>query len=228
MSILLYWVKVSHMFYDIITKGGYVMYPLVLCSIISLAVILERIVFWIGASRNSEPELVGKVLDLSEKGDFDEAARIAEPSGDYMVKILLCGIVHRAFSPSDALRMAADEAVRRMKKYLSVLDTIITLAPLLGIFGTVTGIIISFQFFGQSGVVAPEKVTSGIAQALITTAAGLGVAMFSLIPYNYFISKIEDAESGIEKYATSLEILFEKHRSNGNAKVSAADDVEKG
>jgi biopolymer transport protein ExbB len=202
------------MLYEIITKGGYVMYPLLLCSVISCAVILERIVFWVRASRCRDPEGIDAMLSLAEHGDFDAAADTGERSADYIAKILLCGIVHRQFSPSDALAMAGDEAVRRMKKHLGILDTIITLAPLLGIFGTVTGIIISFKFFGDRGIADPETVTSGIAQALITTATGLGIAILTLIPYNYFIARIEAAESDIEKYATSLEIVFRQKEQN--------------
>ena len=93
---------------------------------------------------------------------------------------------------------------------MSILDTLITVAPLLGIFGTVTGIIHSFDVLGTSGIENPHMVTAGIAEALITTAAGLGIAIFSIFPYNYFNSRVESAAIAIEKYATSLEIVYEK------------------
>ena len=93
---------------------------------------------------------------------------------------------------------------------MGVLDTMITVAPLLGIFGTVLGIISSFEVLGSTGIEHPQEVTSGIAQALITTAAGLGIAILSVFPYNYFNSRVENAAVLIEKYATSLEIVFEK------------------
>jgi biopolymer transport protein ExbB len=83
-------------------------------------------------------------------------------------------------------------------------------APLLGIFGTVIGIILSFEVLGSSGIEHPQAVTAGIAQALITTATGLGIAILSVFPYNYFNSRIERAALDIEKYATSLEIVYEK------------------
>lgn len=200
------------MIYEIMIKGGLVMYPLLFCSILSLAIILERLFFWINASRNKAPDMVDRILSLAEQRSFEEASGIAGSSKDYLAKILLCGLVHREFSLSAALEMASGDAVKMMKKYLGILDTIITLAPLLGIFGTVTGIIHSFEFLSASVIPDPKTVTSGIAQALITTAAGLGVAILTLIPYNYFISKIEDAERLIEKYATSLEIVFNKHK----------------
>jgi biopolymer transport protein ExbB len=93
---------------------------------------------------------------------------------------------------------------------MSVLDTMITVAPLLGIFGTVIGIIISFEILGTTGIENPQAVTAGIAQALITTATGLGIAILSVFPYNYFNSRVENAALAIEKYATSLEIVYEK------------------
>ena len=93
---------------------------------------------------------------------------------------------------------------------MGVLDTMITVAPLLGIFGTVIGIIASFEALGSAGIDQPQAVTAGIAQALITTAAGLGIAILSVFPYNYFNSKVEKAVLNIEKYATSLEIVYEK------------------
>ncbi len=86
----------------------------------------------------------------------------------------------------------------------------ITVAPLLGIFGTVLGIISSFEMLGTSGIADPKLVTSGIAQALITTATGLGIAIIAVIPYNYFNSRINHAIHIMEKYATSLEVVYKK------------------
>jgi biopolymer transport protein ExbB len=83
-------------------------------------------------------------------------------------------------------------------------------APLLGIFGTVIGIISSFEILGSTGIEHPETVTAGIAQALITTAAGLGIAILSVFPYNYFNSRVENAAQTIERYATSLELVSER------------------
>ena len=86
----------------------------------------------------------------------------------------------------------------------------ISIIRILGIFGTVIGIIISFDLLGTSGIEHPQAVTAGIAQALITTAAGLGIAILSVFPYNYYNARVENAAMTIEKYATSLEIVYEK------------------
>jgi len=96
-----------------------------------------------------------------------------------------------------------------------VLDTMITVAPLLGIFGTVIGIITSFQVLGATEIADPKAVTGGIAQALITTATGLGISITTVFPFNYFNSRIDDAIHVMEKYATSLEVVYENMQPGG-------------
>ncbi len=190
--------------------GGPVMYPLLACSIIVMTVIIERILFWIGLDRNRDKALVDNVLDLCRTGDWESVRSRTKGSKDYIIKILVTGILHRDFSMAKAMESAAAEEIKGMQKYMSVIDTMITVAPLLGIFGTVIGIILSFEMLGTAGIEHPQAVTAGIAQALITTAAGLGIAILSVFPYNYFNSRIEKSALDIEKYATSLEIVYEK------------------
>ena len=205
--------------FDFFIKGGPVMYPLLACSIISLTVIIERILFWIREDMHRDQHLVDDVLELCRQGDWDEVRTRVAGSKDYIIRILVTGILHKEFSMTKAMETAATDEIKRMRKYLSVLDTMITVAPLLGIFGTVLGIITSFELLGTSGIEHPQAVTAGIAQALITTASGLGIAILTVFPYNYFNSRAENAAIYIEKYATSLEIVYEKlaPKSNGNA-----------
>lgn len=195
---------------DIFIKGGPVMYPLLVCSVIVLTVVIERIFFWVGMDMRRNKQLVDDVLELCRHGDWESIRAKTKGSKDYIIRILVTGILHREFSMTKAMESAAADEIKRMRRYHSVLDTMITVAPLLGIFGTVTGIIISFEVLGTAGIENPQAVTAGIAQALITTAAGLGIAIFSVFPYNYFNSRIENAVLAIEKYATSLEIVYEK------------------
>jgi biopolymer transport protein ExbB len=195
-------------------RGGPIMYPLLICSLISVAIIVERIIFWLEVKRGRDTLLISEMLQLAEKGDYDKAAQRARGSRDYIARVLLEGIVHRNYSLSQALEMGAEEEVKRMRKNLTILDTIITLAPLLGILGTVTGIINSFHLLGAAGIESPRVVTEGIAQALITTATGLAIAIMTLIPYNYFLSRIERTAREIEKFASSLELTFERQRNS--------------
>jgi biopolymer transport protein ExbB len=109
-----------------------------------------------------------------------------------------------------AMEASAVEEIKQMRRYMGVLDTMITVAPLLGILGTVLGIIDSFEVMGTTGIEHPRLVTSCFAQALITTASGLGIAILSVFPFNYFNSRVERAAMNMEKYATSLEIVYKK------------------
>jgi len=186
------------------------MIPLLGCSLIALTVIIERALFWVREDLRRNPALVDEVLTTCRSGDWEAVRRAVAGSRDFVVRILVSGILHREFSMTKAMETAAADEMQRMRRYLTVLDTMITVAPLLGIFGTVLGIISSFDLLGQSGIEDPRAVTGGIAQALITTASGLGIAILSVFPYNYFNARAESAALAIEKYATSLEIVYGK------------------
>lgn len=195
---------------DLFIKGGPVMYPLLLCSVISLTVIIERFIFWIGVGMGRNQKLVDEVLELSRKGDWENIRLKAKGSKNYVIRVLISGILHREYSLSKAMESAAADEISRMGRFMGILDTMITVAPLLGILGTVLGIIESFNMLDSFGIENPQAVTGGIAQALITTATGLAIAIVTVFPYNYFNSRIEKAAKIIEKYATSFEIVYER------------------
>lgn len=198
------------------------MYPLLLCSMMVLTVVIDRLIFWVRVDMNRNRPLVDEILELSRKGDWEAVRTRTLQNRDYVVRILVTGILHREFSMTKAMESAAADEIRRMRRFMGVLDTMITVAPLLGILGTVTGIISSFEMLGSTGIEHPQAVTAGIAQALITTAAGLGIAILSVFPYNYFNSRVDRASLNIEKYATSLEIVYEKIvYTNGTARGEA-------
>ncbi len=195
---------------EMFIKGGPVMYPLLLCSVISLSVIIERLFFWIDVDRARSRGLLDEVLELCRQGDWEAVRLKASGSKNYVIRVLISGILHRDYSLSKAMESAAADEVNRMGHFMGVLDTMITIAPLLGILGTVTGIINSFDMLGTQGAENPQLVTAGIAEALITTAAGLIIAIATLVPFNVFNARIERATRTIEKYATSFEIVYEK------------------
>jgi len=206
---------------DVFIKGGPVMYPLLACSIIALTVIIDRIIFWIKEDMRRNQSLLDRVLEQCRNGDWEGVRRDVSGSKDFIIRILVSGILHREFSMTKAMETAASDEIKRMRRYLAVLDTMITVAPLLGIFGTVIGIITSFEILGVSGIEHPQAVTAGIAQALITTAAGLGIAILSVFPFNYFNARVENAALAIERYATSLEIVYEKLEQPGEEEQGA-------
>jgi len=205
---------------DLFFRGGPVMYPLLACSILVLTVIIERLLFWVTVDLNGNRQLIEEVLELCRQGDWEAVRDKVSDSKDFIIKVLVSGILHREFSMTKAMEATAAEEIQNMRRYMGVLDTMITVAPLLGIFGTVIGIIASFEALGIAGIDQPQAVTVGIAQALITTAAGLGIAILSVFPYNYFNSRVEKAVLNIEKYSTSLEIVYEKLEGNQEASNS--------
>jgi biopolymer transport protein ExbB len=193
-------------------KGGPVMYPLLACSILALTVVIERTIFWAREDLRRNQTLVDDVLELCRRADWEAVRARVRGSKDYVIRILVNGVLHREYSMTKAMESATADEIKRMRRFLGVLDTMITIAPLLGILGTVTGIITAFQHIQVTGMEQPQEVTAGIAQALITTAAGLFIAIPSLILYNHFNARVENAALSIEKYTTSLEIVYEKLR----------------
>lgn len=197
--------------WEVFQSGGPVMWPLLACSFIALVVILERMLFWLSFSLNRNRSLAGEVLDSASRGDWEGIRKLTSNSRDYVIRVMVSGILHRNYDMGRAMEAEAEGQVRKMQRFMSVLDTMITVSPLLGIFGTVLGIITSFKILGMAGIDDPRAVTGGIAQALITTASGLGIAIISVFPYNYFNSRVEHAVHEMEKYATSLELACERY-----------------
>jgi biopolymer transport protein ExbB len=122
-------------------------------------------------------------------------------------------LAERGTSFTNALITASSEELRRFSRGLSVLDTVITLAPLLGLLGTVVGMIHSFGLLGADELGAPTAITGGIAEALIATASGLAVAITALIPFNYLNSRLEEARHELEQAGNRLELLLLKQQS---------------
>jgi len=196
--------------YELMIKGGPVMWPLLACSIVALAVVFERIIFWMVVSQRKNQKLINRIFTLTEEGDFDTAIKEGEASLCLVCRILTSGLAHRNYGLVQSLEAAAMQEIEKMKRYLSVLDTIITLAPLLGILGTVSGIIISFDLLGTTGIEDPKAVTGGIAQALLTTAAGLAIAIVALLPYNALTRKVERVTRYLEQLMTCYEVTVQK------------------
>lgn len=190
---------------SIIVKGGLVMIPLVLCSIISLAVTIERLLYW---RRISSKQPVEQMLASVEQGKLTEALSDGQESPLPAARVLAAGLAHRNPSYSKAMEVAAQGEMPILKRRLVVLDTIITLAPLLGLLGTITGMISSFGIMSDAGLGQPHAVTGGVAEALIATATGLLIAILTLIPYNYFTSRVEKEMEDIEYFASRMELAL--------------------
>jgi len=193
----------------LLIKGGLMMIPLLICSVVSLTIVIERFLYWYRMRSKGLPE---RMLHLVEDDQIDGALELARGAKDPTLRVLAVGIEHGNPSPGEAMEAAALAEVPDMKQYLPVLDTIVTLAPLLGLLGTIIGMISSFGIMSLAGIGQPHAITGGIAEALIVTATGLSVAICTLIPYNYFQSKSERKIEEIETYASRLELLLKRSK----------------
>jgi biopolymer transport protein ExbB len=196
---------------DMFILGGPIMWPLLVASIVALTVVFERLYFIIQQRRQHDPTTVERMLTSAEKGDFKAAHDIGAKSHGYVAKALTHALGHRDISFSNALLHASSVELQRFNRGISVLDTIVTLAPLLGLLGTVTGMIRAFSLLGASELGAPTAITGGIAEALIATAFGLIIAMVALLPFNFLNARLEQARQEIENAAAQLEMSILKH-----------------
>ncbi|MFH1969075.1 MAG: MotA/TolQ/ExbB proton channel family protein [Verrucomicrobiota bacterium] len=197
--------------WSVIIKGGPVMWPLLICSLLSVTITIERLLFWWRQRMSARrEELLDRLLQHTECGEFDQAIQIARRHPFAATRILAAGLKHHAYGLEGSLEVAAGDEIARMKYGLTALDTVITLAPLLGILGTVMGIIHSFRILEAVEIQDPSAVISGLAEALITTAVGLIIAMVTLVPYNVLVSKIQREARRLEQIIAQFEVAFKK------------------
>jgi biopolymer transport protein ExbB len=203
-NIIVYWFK----------HGGPIMWPILVVCIAAIAVVGERTIWWMREKFRRDPERLEKLLAAIEAGDFAAAAQLSKNSEDPVIRMIYHGMNHYHSSLQGALQVAAGMEMQRAGRFLTVMDTLVTLAPLLGLLGTVTGIMGSFGSIG-SAELAVEKVTGGIGEALIATACGLGIAIFSLIPFNFFTAKLSRLQFELETAATNVEVMVQAAKSKG-------------
>ena len=194
-------------FLNLLMSGGWMMIPIIGCSLLALTVSIERFIYF----RNFQASrLAPKMLSLIEQEKFTDALAIAEHQPSPVLRVISTGVHQRTNYPSKAMEVTAIVELTKMKRGLPVLDTVITLGPLLGLLGTIIGMIDSFGIMSQSGLGNPHAVTGGVAEALICTAAGIVVAVTTLIPYNFFVARMEQETEKIEHYATKTEATLQR------------------
>lgn len=194
----------------IFVKGGPIMWPLLAASILAMATVLERTLFLLNEKRKRSIKARERLFADIEAGDIGAAIRNSERSKDYVVRTLRYALDHRGKSLANALLLAQSRELKRFKRGIAILDTVITLSPLLGLLGTVTGMMGSFSLIGGD-LSAPGAITGGIAEALIATAFGLGIAIVCLLPFNLLNTKVDTAQAEIEAAAKQLELLLHPH-----------------
>lgn len=191
-----------------LAKGGPVMVPLAVCSMLAATVMIERFLALRRGDRGGE-ELIGQIRKAYRAGDGAEALAECERVGGPVGNVLAAGL--RASLRGEPVREAMEEQAladqRVLHRRLVVLDTVVTLAPLLGLLGTVLGMISAFRIISVSGTSHPAGITGGVAEALIATASGLAIAIVCLIGYNWCRDKLRQITEEIELRATQLENL---------------------
>ena len=200
-------VKTGNAAWDFFHKGGLVMYPILLVSLVAGTVILERVFWWLRERSRKRTATLNRVYDAIQAGEVEKASQLAEDSSDPRLRVVWQGLNNQHDSMQGALQLAAAVEIQRASRFLVVMDTTITLAPLLGLLGTVTGIMRAFDAVGEGGL-DPSIVSAGIGEALIATACGLGIAMVTLIPFNYYTAKVQFLAFELETAATNLEVMM--------------------
>ncbi|MDH7571233.1 MAG: MotA/TolQ/ExbB proton channel family protein [Armatimonadota bacterium] len=193
-----------------LAKGGPVMVPLLVASMAAAAVAIERAIVLGRAGRDSEP-LMESVRRLVRQDAFADAVRACEEAGTPVGRMLAAGLRARGLPPDRLEKVLQEQALAELpelNRRMVVLDTVITVAPLLGLLGTVTGMIRSFDVMALSGVDRPHAITGGVAEALIATAAGLAIAIATLVVYNALSERVRQITAQLETRATQLENLL--------------------
>jgi biopolymer transport protein ExbB len=202
-------------FFTYLLKGGPVMYPLFLCALVALFVMIERAIAVSRANIDTEGFLAEISALLRDQRREDALALATRTRGP--VASLVANGLRNSHLAGDAIERAMEElALRetpRLRKNLGVLDTVITAAPLLGLLGTVTGMIRAFHVVGLSSLnSAPTAITGGVAEALIATATGLTIAIVTLVGYNYLVERVKTIVSDMETRATQLLNMLAEQR----------------
>ncbi|HHZ20500.1 MAG TPA: MotA/TolQ/ExbB proton channel family protein [Firmicutes bacterium] len=194
--------------WSVLVKGGFIMIPLCICSLVALYVIIERLIFYATYTEDGKA-LLRRIRPMIANGHWDEARNLvfSHPTDAY-VRVLSVGLDNREAIKNGEeaeVQNAAQEELTTYQRGLGILDTIVTAAPMLGLLGTVTGIINSFQVLSTTfGRPSAQSISQGIAEALITTAAGLMIAIPALFFLNYFNRKVETQAQKLSQFGQAV------------------------
>ena len=205
---------------DFIAHGGFMMIPLLIALLIGLTAIFER--FHMFRKRfATDRGLLREIFTSVQKHDLEKAHKLCETIETPMTAVLSVGIEHFN-NPLDEMELAmknrGEEWVPRLEKHIDIIDTVITAAPLMGLLGTIVGMMTSFKVMSLSGVDQPNAITGGVAEALVATASGIVIALICLVSYNYLTTKVKHFIYEIESMASRLVELRHSFQRTRNGK----------
>lgn len=187
-------------------RGGILMIPLILCSIIVLAIVIERAIS-LRRKKVLIPEIINVIETIKKPEDINLAISICKKNEGVFANIVQLGLENKNLSNNELKELISDQGrqeVRSLEKGLVVMETIAGIAPLLGLLGTVVGMIKVFTVISEQGLGQTQALSGGISEALITTVVGLSIGIPSLVLYNYFTDKAENLIMDIEKFTSQL------------------------
>lgn len=199
-------------FLELFKHGGYIMWPIILLSFLTFTVIVERILFIIREISARDSQIVEQMLEKVEAGDADGAIALGRKSQDFVARTLVYALSHRGHGFSNALIRASNQELSRFQQGIPILDMAIPVAQLLGLLGTVTGMMRTFGALGEGDITTNAgAILAGVGEALIAVACGLFIAICAMLPFNYLNTRYEQARNEIADAANALELIFKKN-----------------
>jgi biopolymer transport protein ExbB len=195
---------------ELFHAGGYIMWPILILSLVGVTVVTERIIFTLREMKARNPQVVESMLEKVESGDVDGAIALGRETNDFIARIMVYTLSHRESSLQNAFIRSSSAELNRYGQGMPTLDTCITAAPYLGLIGTITGMMTTFGNMQGDISSAAAQITGGVAEALIATACGICIAVIGLLPFNYLNARWENARHEVEDAGNALEIMIKK------------------
>jgi biopolymer transport protein ExbB len=205
----------SNIIVETFLHGGWVMWPILSTFFLALCVILDRAIWWLRLKSTLQPQQQQQAREAIGTGDFASAWNLTRNTTDPYLHNLAEGFTHARTSMLAAMQLHATHLIEKSEARMWVISTLITLAPLLGLFGTVVGIMGSFSFVGDEQLAA-SKVSGGIGEALIATACGIAIAILCLLPYNFFRKRVSVLRGSLERWINHTELLVKSAKEHGH------------